>query len=222
MNDEYSAIDCVVLAAGGHACSVIDAAREEGRARAVAIVDARPAVWGSAVLGVPVVGGDEQLPYLAKAGIGHFINGMGSSGSTAIRTKLYEAACQLGLSPVGITHPTATISPAADRGTGVQLMARSVVGPRAKLGCNVLVNTGAIIEHDCTVGDHVHVASAATLTGGVSVGSGAHIGAGATVLPGVTIGVDAVVAAGAVVIEDVPDGVTVMGVPAKTSWRKAA
>lgn len=217
-----NSVECVVLGAGGHALSAIDALLLCESVRPVAIVDAQREVWGTSVLGVPVVGGDDQLPQLWKKGTRGFINGMGSSPSTALRTRLYYHAIDLGFTAHQVTHPTAVVSPAASRGLGVQLMANSVVGPRAKLGQNVLINTGAIVEHDCVVGNHVHVATGAILTGGVVICDGAHIGAGATVIQGVTIGCRAIVAAGAVVIKDVADGEIVMGVPAKKSWRTAA
>jgi UDP-perosamine 4-acetyltransferase len=217
-----NSVECVVLAAGGHALSVIDALLLYESVRPVAVVDARPEVWGTSLLGVPIVGGDDQLPHLWESGVCGFINGMGSSPSTAVRTRIYHDVVRLGFTAHAVIHPTAVFSPASRRGNGVQLMARCVVGPNAKLGHNVLVNTGAIIEHDCVVGDHVHVATGATLTGGVIVREGAHIGAGATVIQGVTVGARAIVAAGAVVIRDVADDEVVMGVPAKKSWRTAA
>jgi sugar O-acyltransferase (sialic acid O-acetyltransferase NeuD family) len=215
-------VECVVLAAGGHALSIIDALLLDKSIRAVGVVDPRSDVWGTSLLGVPVIGGDDQLPDLWKQGIRRFVNGMGSTHSTDVRRRLHDGAITLGFLPQSITHPTAVLSPAARRGAGVQLMANSVVGPNAVLGNNVLINTGAIVEHDCIVGDHVHVATGAVLTGGVVVGDGAHIGAGATVIQNVTIGARAIVAAGAVVVTDVADGDVVMGVPAKKSWRTAA
>lgn len=213
---------CVVLGAGGHARSIIDAMLSGKVAVPVAIVDARSDAWGTSVFGVPIVGGDEQLPRLLADGIVWFVNGLGSTPDTSLRKRLFENASQAGLRPLNVIHPTAFVSAAADLGDGVQVMAKAVVGPQARLANNVLVNTGCIVEHDCRIDSHVHLASGSTLAGGVHVAASAHIGAGATILQGIHIGENAIVAAGAVVVRDVEPGETVMGVPAKKRVRIAA
>lgn len=156
-----------------------------------------------------------MLPELRAAGAQAFLVGAGSVGATNIRARLFELACQVGLQPLTVRHPSAIVSTTAQIGEGSQLLAACFVGTRAVLGHNVLVNTAAIVEHDCTIGDHTHLATGCRLGGAVRVGMGAHIGIGATVKQGMAIGQRAVVGAGAVVIRDVPDGAVVVGVPAR-------
>jgi UDP-perosamine 4-acetyltransferase len=206
-------VTVVVLGAGGHAAVVLEILA--GRFEVAGLLDARTELHGTAIEGVPVLGGDELLPELRGRGIDGFHVGVGSVGDTSPRRRLYDTATGTGLTAVDAVHGNAVLSPSVEHGNGLTAMAGSVVGARGRLGHNVVVNTGAIVEHDCVVGDHVYLASGAVLGAGVEVGTGAHVGLGATVNQGLTIGAGAVVGSGAAVVRDVAAGVTVVGVPAR-------
>jgi len=207
-------VKVVGLGAGGHAKVVIEILRSHKSYELVGLLDPKPELQGETVLGVPVLGDDDLLPVLKRDGVSNFFVGLGSIGDTTPRQRLYELALQHGMKPVDAVHPQAVISPSAEIGEGVTIMAGAVINACARLGVNVVVNTGAIIEHDCVVGDHVHIATGAQLASTVRVGTGAHIGAGATVRQCITIGEGAIVGAGAVVVKDVPPHTVVVGVPA--------
>ena len=206
---------CVVLGGGGHARVVLDALRAGHAADSYVVLEADPARIGATVDDVPVAGGDERLTeYAKKEGVA-FVVGVGGTGGSDARRRLFELARSHGIPAITCVHPTAVCSPRATLAAGAQLLAGSIVGPGAVIGLNAIVNSGAIVEHDCRIGDHAHVAIGARLSGGVNVGAGAHIGAGATVLEGTHIGAGAVVGAGAAVVSDVPEHVIVAGVPAR-------
>lgn len=206
---------CVLIGGGGHAVVIIDTLELTGMVQLHGILDRNSAVWGSDVLGVPILGGDELLVELADAGVEYFVIGLGSTGDNFPRKRLYEQAIACRLKPFTVIHPTAFVSKRAKVGVGAQLCPGSIVNAQAALGVNVIVNTGAIVEHGCILGDHVHVATGARLASTVTVDTCAHIGAGATVRQCVSIGEGAVVGAGAGVIGDVPPFQVVAGVPAK-------
>jgi UDP-perosamine 4-acetyltransferase len=214
-------IPAVGLGAGGHASVVIEILRAAGTHDPVALLDPREELWGSEVLGVPVVGGDELLQAQYDSGVRSAFIGLGGSGDLRPRQRLYERALSAGLAPVDAIHPTAVVSPSAVVGPGVTIAPFAIVHARARLGCNVLVNTAAVVEHDCVLGDHVHVASGATLASTVTVGAGAHVGLGAAVRQGTTVGSRAVVGAGAVVVADVESGTVVVGNPARVLRRES-
>lgn len=205
----------VGIGAGGHASVMIEIVHEAGGVSIVGLVDSLESLWGSDVLGVPVLGGDSLLPTLRKDGVSHAFLGIGSIADTRPRQRLYELAKAQGFEMLNVIHRAAVISPTAVLGAGPAVTAGVIINARARLGANVIVNTGAIVEHDCRIGDHVHVSTGARLAGGVIVGDGTHIGIGAIVKQRVRIGSHAVVGAGAVVIDDVPDEVVVAGVPAR-------
>ncbi|MCI0577570.1 MAG: acetyltransferase [Chloroflexi bacterium] len=205
----------VGLGAGGHAKVVIEILRLMGGYKLAGLLDPRPELWGSEILGVPVLGNDDLLATLPGEGIRHAFIGLGTAGNTQPRWRLYEKARRHGLEIVSAVDPRAVVAPSAQLGYGPTIMAGAIINAAAWLGDNVIVNTGAIVEHDCIIGHHVHIATGARLAGAVSVGNNSHIGVGATIRQEIRIGENVVVGAGAVVVKDVPDGVVVAGVPAR-------
>jgi len=203
------------LGSGGHAKVVIEILRCHEAYELVGLLDPKQELWGTHVLGVPVLGDDPLLSALADDGVGHFFIGLGGTGDTKPRQCLYDLATHCGLKPVDAIHPRAVISPSAKLGAGVTVMADAVINACACLGVNVIVNTGAVVEHDCAIGDHVHIATGAQLASTVQVGRGVHIGAGATVRQCITIGERAIIGVGAVVVKDVSPHTVVVGVPAR-------
>jgi UDP-perosamine 4-acetyltransferase len=210
----------VGLGAGGHAKVVLEILRLIGGYEIVGLLDPKQELWGTEVLGVPVLGDDGLLSELYKENVKHAFIGLGTVGDTRPRRQLYEKACRYGFHIVRAIHPQAIVAASAEIGDGPTVMASAVVGTAVRLGGNVIVNTGAIIEHDCVIGEHVHIATGVRLASTVQVRTGVHIGVGATVRQGITIGTDVIVGAGAVVIRDVPPGVTVVGCPARILQRK--
>lgn len=205
----------VVLGAGGHARVLLDVLLDRDDRKVEGILDTDPAAYGTNVWNVPVLGGDELLPVLARRGVSAFVVGVGSARDTGPRQAVFERGLAAGLEPVEVVHPAAIWSARAARGRGAQILAGAVVNAGAWLGDNVLVNTSAVVEHDCVVGDHCHIASGAVLAGNVRLGTGVHVGAGAVLRQGISVGDRAVIGAGAVVVRDVPAGITVAGVPAR-------
>lgn len=210
----------VGLGAGGHAKVVIEIVRALGEFELAGLLDPRPELHGSAVLGVRVLGPDGLMGSLYDEGVKHAFIGLGSGHEMGGRARLYEEARRAGFDVPTLVHPAATVSPSALLGPGATICAGAVVNAAATAGEDVLVNSAALVEHDCVLGDHVHVASGARLAGGVRVGDLVHVGLGASVNQGVSIGAGSVVGSGAVVIEDVPAGVVVAGVPARVLREK--
>ena len=207
------------LGAGGHAKVVLEILVDLGGIDVVGLLDPRPELWETTVLGVPVLGDDSLLPVHYHAGVSHVFIGLGSASDTRPRRRLYERAGELGFDVVAAVHQSAVVSRSARIGSGATILAGAVVNADAELGENVIVNTNAVVEHDCRVANHVHVASGAVVASGVRIGDGVHVGAGATVIQGVEIGDGAVVGAGAVVVGDVQPSAVVAGVPARVLRR---
>ena len=115
-----------------------------------------------------------------------------------------------------VIHPHSVISPHALIGEGSLVVAGAVVNIGSELGLGCIINTGATVDHDCVLGDGVHVCPGAHLAGDVHVGESSWLGIGCAVRQGVRIGAGVTVGAGAVVVANVPDGLTVVGVPAKS------
>lgn len=208
-------IRAVGVGAGGHAKVLIDIARRDLQCQVVALTDPRKELWGTRLLGVEIIGGDDQLPLLKEQGVTHAFVGVGSIGNNQLRVRLFDLIKELGFIPLNLIHPDASIASSVTLGAGVTVMAGVVISPGVCIGDNVVIYSGAVIEHDCIIENHGHISPQATLGGGVTVRRGAYIGIGATVIQGVEIGENALVGAGAVVLDNVPSSVTVAGCPAR-------
>ena len=202
-----------MLGGGGHAKVVLDAIRASDCCQVVGILDDDGAKSGQQVLGVPILGLCSELSKLSgKLKLKGFVVAIGNN---YIREWKFRKACQTGLKPFTVIHPTAHLSADAKVGAGVVILAGVVVNPGTVIEDNVCINTSASVDHDNRLGNHCHVFPNATLTGGVQVGEYSYIGSGAVINPYLRIGCYSYVGAGAVVLRDVPDGVTVAGVPAR-------
>lgn len=213
MKQESKAIG---IGAGGHAKVVLDILLEQGQCSIVGLLDADPERWGTKVLGVPILGGDEKLNELiVSSGITSFFLGIGAVKSLSLRRKLYEFARGKGLIPLDVVHGSAHVSSHVSFRAGVTIMVSATINAASSLGENVIINSGAIVEHDCEIGNHVHIATGAHLAGGVVVADESMVGVGAVIRQGVRIGARSMVGAGAVVVKDVPDDCVVVGNPAR-------
>jgi sugar O-acyltransferase (sialic acid O-acetyltransferase NeuD family) len=203
----------VILGAGGHARVVGEAIGAERVAGHLS-----PGNDGStpdALLG-PRLGSDDTARELAATGYAVAI-GVGFVGRDGAERRAGIISALNDIELVTVRHVDASISGSAQIGAGSFIGPGAIVGAGATIGRAAIVNTGAIIDHDCVLGANVHVAPGATLSGDVTVGDNTLIGVGARVIQGVRIGAGVVVGAGAVVIDDLADGVTAVGVPARTT-----
>ncbi|XZE55164.1 acetyltransferase [Planctomycetaceae bacterium SH139] len=203
------------IGAGGHAKVVLDTLLLNPHYQLRGLLDNNQEMHGQFVLGIPVLGGDEQLASLREAGVRHAFIGVGTAKDTKLRRQVWGWLQKNEMQVVTTIAISAVVSKYSQIGRGATLLAASTVQAGACLGDNVVVNTRAVVEHDCQLHDHVHIASGAVLAGGVIVETGGFIGAAACVKPGVRIGRGATVGCGAVVVHDVPPATTVIGNPAK-------
>jgi len=97
------------LGAGGHAKVVIDILRSIGGFEVAGLLDSNPALKGTTLAGVPVLGGDDLLPELVCS-VGCVFMGLGSVRATAARRRLFESASRLGFEWVNAIHPWAMVA----------------------------------------------------------------------------------------------------------------
>ncbi|MCT0217085.1 acetyltransferase [Synechococcus sp. CS-1330] len=120
-----------------------------------------------------------------------------------------------GFKPRPLIHKSAIISPCANIGKNVQLLAGSIIGAFVSIGDYSIINTGANVDHDCTIGRNCHLAPRAALAGEITVEDNVFVGTNATILPRLRICAGSTVGAGAVVTKDVAPGAVVAGNPAR-------
>jgi sugar O-acyltransferase (sialic acid O-acetyltransferase NeuD family) len=211
---------CIIWGATGQAKVAYDILLSEG-ADVIHLFDNNPSTE-SPLPRVPISYGPDGL--LA------FINNLGEQGLNpadidciaaigGVNGEARETMTQFmeshGFKPRSLIHKTAVISPTADIGKSIQLLAASTIGAFASIGDYSIINSGANVDHDCTIGKNCHLAPRAALAGEITVEDNVFIGINATILPRLRIGLGATVGAGAVVTKDVSTGVVVTGNPAR-------
>jgi sugar O-acyltransferase (sialic acid O-acetyltransferase NeuD family) len=206
--------DVLILGSGGHAKVLIDSLQYQSDVNIIGILDADPASRNRQVLGVHVIGNDDELKTHSTAKI-KLVNALGSVDIPLLRTGIYLRCKALGFNFISVIHPDAVIAKSAQLGEGCQIMAGCIIQADARIGNNVIVNTGASVDHDCTIEDHVHLAPGSVISGTVHIGEECHIGVRAVILQNVKLGKRCLVGAGAVVIHSVAGGARLVGVPAR-------
>ena len=206
----------IIIGAGGHASVVADALLAAGH-HVIGFTDMNPALHGSTVCGLPVLGSDHVLAGQDPNAV-WLANGMGSvrTEPLAPRRRAQQALQAAGWRFCPVVHPRACVSRFATLGDAVQVMAASVVQAGATLGAGTIVNTAAVVEHHAVLGDWSHIAPGAVVCADTRLGPHSHVGAGATVRQGLQLGAHTLVAAGAVVVRNFSGSGTLAGVPAIT------
>ncbi len=205
-------MEVVVIGAGGHGRVVLDILLCSGQHRVVGILDADPALAGTHLYGIEVLGPVNLLSRLRQQRVRGAVVAIGDN---RVRRKYRAEIDAAGLDAINAIHPAASISPRAVLGRNIVVCAGAIVCTDATIGDSVILNTGCRVDHECVIGDGAHIAPGAVLAGRVQIGPDAFIGLGSKVIQCRSVGTGAVVGAGAVVIRDVPDGVRVVGVPAR-------
>lgn len=202
----------LIIGAGGHGKVVAEILRARGTEPG-GFVDADEALWGTQVLGLPVLGGMNHLEKIARH------HGLASAivaiGDNRVRQEVAREVERAGLKLASAVHPSATISPTVRLGRGVVVCMGAAICVQAQVGDLAIINTNATVDHECEIGPAAHICPNASLAGRVMVAQGAFVGIGSSVIQCRSIGEWATVGAGAVVTRDIPAHSTAVGVPAR-------
>jgi UDP-perosamine 4-acetyltransferase len=204
-------MDVLIVGAGGHGKVVLDILRAGATYNPIGFIDADPALAGTSVGGLPVLG---HLNALAKLK-GKVSAAIVAIGDNRARPGYSQKLRERGFELINAIHPSAVASTMAKLGRNVVIAAGVVISTEAAIGDDVILNTSAIVDHECEIGPAVHICPGAAIAGRVRIGEGAFIGLGCRIIQCLTIGEHATIGAGAVVIRDIPPGATAVGVPAR-------
>lgn len=203
----------VIYGAGGQGRVVLDILRCSEDPVVVGFLDSNPALQGTLVDGVLVMGAAAQIPSIQRIYPG--LSAVVAIGDNHARQEVANQLREYGVPLTNAIHPRSFISSTATIGSDVTVAAGACICAHVRIGDNVIINTGSIIEHESIIEDGVHVAPGAKLAGRVLVGREAFVGMGANVIECLKVGQSSVVGAGAVVLRDVEPFSVVAGVPAR-------
>ena len=209
----------LLLGAGGHCLSVLDSLIALSEYDKIGIVDMATSnsteEGANMIMGIPVVGTDEDLNQLHKEGYTNAFISVGSVGDVSLRARLYHMLKRIGFEIPNIIDKSSIVSPFATLGEGIYIGKKSVVNVNTKVGNNCILNTACIIEHECRLGDFVHISPGSVLNGNVRIDAGTHIGAGSIIKQGIHVGSDTMIGMGSIVLIDIGNNKTAYGNPCK-------
>ena len=189
--------EIILIGGGGHCRSVIDVIEQEGQFQIVGIID-KAELFGTDVLGYPVIGSDLDVENLAKK-YSYTLVTIGQIKSSDQRVKLFDLAKKAGFTLPSIFSPRAYISKHAFIGSGVVVMHDALINANASIGENCIINSKALIEHDSQIGEHCHISTNTTINGGVNIEPECFIGSGSVVRESITIKKNSFIKAGSLI-----------------------
>jgi sugar O-acyltransferase (sialic acid O-acetyltransferase NeuD family) len=208
----------VILTAGGTAkdiLAIIEDINQDKHAtfEVLGFLDDNPALSGTTVMGLPVLGGLASASKLHSEIV--LVNAFGSPSNFRKRHQLIK---ELGVELsrfATIIHPSAVISRGSSVAQGSIIYPGVVLMTDVRIEEQVIVLANSTINHDTIIGSYSILASGVQVSGGVRVGTSCYLGAGSSIRQGIRIGSETLVGMGSVVIRDVPDKSTVVGNPAR-------
>ena len=204
----------LLVGGGGHCRSVLDCLLRTGTYEEIGIIDQNKNE-DPGLMGIPILGTDEDLPALFSKGWTNAGVTLGSVGCPNKRRLLFRRLTEIGFTLPTILDSSCVIGREVLLGEGVFVGKGTIINCGARVGSGAIVNTGAIIEHDCHIEDFVHISPGARLCGEVCIRENTHIGAGAVVRQQIEVGRDSLIGIGSVVVQNIPDRVEAYGNPCK-------
>ena len=204
----------LLIGGGGHCKSVLDSILESNEYDKIAIID-MPSKIGSDILGIEIIGSDDDLKKLYSQGYKYAFVTIGSVGNTKNREKAAKAIADIGFIVPNIISTTAVLGRDVSLGKGIYIGKNAVINSSVNVGDFSIINSCALIEHDCSLGGFTHISPGTVLCGQVNVGGRVHIGANSTVRQGIHIGDNSVIGIGSVVVSDIGADATAYGNPCR-------
>jgi sugar O-acyltransferase (sialic acid O-acetyltransferase NeuD family) len=203
--------ELVLIAASGLAREVLAAVRSAGTDTVRGFLDDDPALAGTEIDGIPVLGRIADVVDHTNAGL------LVCAGKGASRERIVVRLAALGVGAgcyATFIDRTAFVSAGSQVGAGSILLAHVVLTAAVRLGSHVVAMPNVTLTHDDDVADFATFTAGVSLGGGVRIGKGAYLGMNSSVREHCSIGAGATVGMGSAVITDVPDGETWVGTPA--------
>lgn len=208
----------LLIGGGGHCKSVISSLNRNEFSE-IGIIDPN-LKNGSEIMGIKVIGNDDDLFRLRNLGFCYAFISLGSIGDTNLRKILFNKVVDLGFKIINIIDESASLEKSVCLGSGIFVGKNAVVNAETELEDGCIINSGSIIEHECHIGKFTHIAPGAVICGNCFIGQNVHIGANSSIKQGITIEEGAMIGMGSVVLKNVMKEMRIYGNPAKNFKKK--
>jgi sugar O-acyltransferase (sialic acid O-acetyltransferase NeuD family) len=141
-------------------------------------------------------------------------------GDNRARAKMVRLAEEFGWKAATLVHPTALVDSTVKVGPGSFIGPLSTISVNAEIGSHVVIDTHVSVGHDAVIKDYCAVSPGARITGYCCLEESVFIGCNAALFPGTHVGERAVVGASSLACRSVEADTTVLGVPARTIYRR--
>jgi sugar O-acyltransferase (sialic acid O-acetyltransferase NeuD family) len=199
----------LLIGAGGHATSCIEAIEAENKKEIVGLIGT-PEEIGKKLLGYEVLGSEKDFVALLELTT-NLILGIGQIKSSNLRIEIKEKFIKNGFTFESVVSPTAHISKHAVIGSGTVIMPGVVINAGVKIGDYSIINTGSIIEHDSRIGDFSHISTGVISNGNTSIGNNTFVGSGTIIMEQIKIGDNCIIGMGQHVRHDLSDNSKYVG-----------
>jgi sugar O-acyltransferase (sialic acid O-acetyltransferase NeuD family) len=205
----------VIIGAGDHGRGALEIFREAsrygGHYDVLGFVDDAMSKQGTAVGGLPVLGGLSWITDRVRQRLSYVI----AIADTRAKQTIADRLRPFGLTYVSVVHPSAFIGSGVRLAPGALINAGVIIAYDTVIGEHTTINLNATVGHDCIVGRFSTVAPGANIAGKVHIDEGCDVGMNATVSKGLRVGEWSSIGPGTVVIRSVEPRQHVFGNPAR-------
>jgi sugar O-acyltransferase (sialic acid O-acetyltransferase NeuD family) len=136
-------------------------------------------------------------------------------GSPPMKERISRRLVLMGGQFIGVVHPSAVVSKAAQIGAGVIIGPHSYVATHSVLNDFTCVNSLSGIGHDANIGRYCTISSQVDIMGRVQLGERVFVGSGARILPNVKVQQGSKIGAGSIVVKNLGEDSSVFAQPAR-------
>jgi len=210
----------VVVGAGGFGREVLEVLKDMNKVKRqwdiLGFVDDNPAIHGTTINKMPVLGGTDWLIANHGGDIGCLV----AMGDPSVKRTIVAKLNAGHVGFVNAIHPTVVMSEFVEMGVGNIICAGCILTVNIKLGNHIIINLNCTIGHDTVIEDYCSMMPTVKINGCNHLHEGVYVGTGASFIHNVSVGEWTTIGAGAAVVKDIPDHVTAVGVPASKMWKK--
>lgn len=167
----------LILGAGGYGIAVAEAAELSRQWQEIIFVDDR---WSESQKAgdYNIVSNITNLKQLDA----QYCTAIVAVGNNRLRQQWQQKLLTLGIELATIIHPHAVISPTAQIGLGVSIMAGCVIGSKTVINDGVILNIGTLLDHDVVIEAFAHLSVGVKVTSGQTITAHSFLESGACVL----------------------------------------